>query len=71
MFASHLSSMFVNNTCVRLCQVEYDVINSGIDDVRLISSDRIEQSAVPTCLAWYPPVVKESFLAVADDQVRS
>ncbi|XP_028400297.1 cilia- and flagella-associated protein 251-like isoform X2 [Dendronephthya gigantea] len=50
--------------------VEYDVINSGIDDVRLISSDRIEQSAVPTCLAWYPPVVKESFLVVANDQFK-
>ena len=44
-------------------------MNSGIDDVRLISSDRIEQSAVPTCLAWYPPVVKESFLVAANDHV--
>ena len=50
--------------------VEYDVMNSGIDDVRLISSDRVEQSAVPTCLAWYPPVVKESFLVSANDQFK-
>ena len=50
--------------------VEYDVMNSGIDDVRLISSDRVEQSAVPTCLAWYPPVVKESFLVAANDQFK-
>ena len=53
-----------------LLQVEYDIINSSIDDVKLISSDRIEQSAIPTCFGWYPPVVKESFLVVANDQVR-
>ena len=52
-----------------LNQVEYDLLNSTTDDLRLISSERIEQSAVPQCFAWYPPIVKENFLLVANDQV--
>lgn len=51
-------------------QVEYDLLCSSTDDLRLISSERIEQSAVPQCFAWYPPIVKENFLVVANDQVR-
>ena len=50
-------------------QVEYDLLNSSTDDLRLVSSERIEQSAVPQCFAWYPPIVKENFLVVANDQV--
>ena len=49
--------------------MEYDLLNSSTDDLRLISSERIEQSAVPQCFAWYPPIVKENFLLVANDQV--
>ena len=49
--------------------MEYDLLNSSTDDLRLISSERIEQSAVPQCFAWYPPIVKENFLVVANDQV--
>ena len=44
-------------------------MNSSTDDVRLVSSERIEQSAVPQCFMWYPPIVKEDFLVVANDQV--
>lgn len=50
--------------------VEYDLVNSSTDDLRLISSERIEQSAVPQCFTWYPPIVKENFLAVANDQFK-
>ena len=49
--------------------MEYDLLNSSTDDLRLISSERIEQSAVPQCFTWYPPIVKEDFLVVANDQV--
>ncbi len=52
-----------------LPKVEYDVENSVEDDFRLIASDRIEQSAVPTCFSWYPPIIKEDFLLVVNDQV--
>ena len=51
--------------------MEYDLLNSSTDDLRLISLERIEQSAVPQCFAWYPPIVKENFLLVANDQVIS
>ena len=50
-------------------QVEYDLENSGKDDLRILSMDRIEQSAVPLCMDWYPPVTKESFIVTANDQV--
>ena len=51
-------------------QVEYDMSNSSVDDLKLLSTDRVEQSAVPTAMAWFPPLTKESFLLVANDQVR-
>lgn len=50
--------------------VEYDLLNSSTDDLRLISSERIEQSAVPQCFTWYPPIVKEDFLVVANNQFK-
>ena len=49
--------------------MEYDLENSGPDDLRVASSDRIEQSAVPQCMAWYPPVTAEFFIVTANDQV--
>ena len=71
-------SVTVNNNSLTACslsfvlnKVEYDLLNSSTDDLRLISSERIEQSAVPQCFAWYPPIVKENFLLVANDQVIS
>ena len=57
-YASHFNS-----------QVEYDTENSSEDDLRLLASDRIEQSAVPTCFSWYPPIIKEDFILIANDQV--
>jgi WD40 repeat protein len=50
--------------------VEYDLNNSTEDDLKLLSSDRIEQSAVPSCIDWYPPVTKETFLVTANDQFK-
>ena len=55
--------------CLSCSQVEYDLENSGKDDLRILSMDRIEQSAVPLCMDWYPPVTKESFIVTANDQV--
>ena len=58
------------HTCTHTCaQVEYDLAHSSEDDLQLLSVDRIEQSAVPTALSWYPPLSKESFLLLANDQV--
>ncbi|XP_053555739.1 cilia- and flagella-associated protein 251 [Bombina bombina] len=50
--------------------VEYDLVNSSKDHLSIASSDRTEQSAVPQCLAWYPPITKECFLLVANDQYK-
>ena len=50
-------------------QVEYDLEESGKDDLRVLSTDRIEQSSVALCMEWYPPVTKESFIFTANDQV--
>lgn len=48
--------------------MEYELENED-GELRVLNCDRIEQSAIPFCMAWYPPVTKESFLMTANDQV--
>ncbi|XP_071945536.1 cilia- and flagella-associated protein 251-like [Antedon mediterranea] len=50
--------------------VEYDLLKSSVDNLKLLSLDRIEQSAIPQCIEWYPPITKEQFLVTANDQFK-
>uniref|UniRef100_H3BG34 Cilia- and flagella-associated protein 251 n=1 Tax=Latimeria chalumnae TaxID=7897 RepID=H3BG34_LATCH len=50
--------------------VEYDLVNSIKDDLKIQSRDWIEQSAIPKCMTWYPPVCKEYFIITANDQYK-
>jgi WD40 repeat protein len=50
--------------------IEYDLVNSSEDDLRLLASNRIEQSAVPLAVEVFPPVTKEPFLVTANDQYK-
>ncbi|XP_078523672.1 cilia- and flagella-associated protein 251 [Lissotriton helveticus] len=50
--------------------VEYDLSNSTKGNLQILSTDRIEQSAIPKCLAWYPPITKESFIVTSNDQFK-
>lgn len=50
-------------------QVEYDLEKSSKDDLVLLSVNRVEQSAIPMAMTWYPPLTKESFIILANSQV--
>ena len=50
--------------------VEYDILNSTEDNLIVMSTDKIEQSATPVSCAWYPPINKEHFLLVANSEYK-
>ncbi|XP_051641713.1 cilia- and flagella-associated protein 251 isoform X2 [Manacus candei] len=47
--------------------VEYDLSSSIKDHLVVTHRDRVEQSAVPLCLAWYPQLSTESFILTANN----
>ncbi|NXG10789.1 CF251 protein, partial [Sakesphorus luctuosus] len=47
--------------------VEYDLSSSIKDHLVVTHRDQVEQSAVPLCLAWYPPLSTESFILTANN----
>ncbi|NWU21708.1 CF251 protein, partial [Dyaphorophyia castanea] len=47
--------------------VEYDLNSSIKDHLVVTHRDRLEQAAVPLCLAWYPQLSTESFLLTANN----
>ncbi|XP_074966158.1 cilia- and flagella-associated protein 251 isoform X4 [Phalacrocorax aristotelis] len=47
--------------------VEYDLNSSSKDQLVVLHRDRVEQVAVPLCLAWYPQLSTESFILTANN----
>ncbi|NWH49739.1 CF251 protein, partial [Fregata magnificens] len=47
--------------------VEYDLNSSSKDHLVVLHRDRVEQAAVPLCLAWYPQLSTESFILTANN----
>ncbi|XP_072270041.1 cilia- and flagella-associated protein 251 [Pyxicephalus adspersus] len=56
--------------CLTYDPKEYNLMKSSKDNLVIESSDRIDQSAVPQCLVWYPPLTKENFILVANDEYK-
>ncbi|XP_074897400.1 cilia- and flagella-associated protein 251 [Buteo buteo] len=50
--------------------VEYDLNSSSKDHLVVLHRDRIEQMAVPLCLAWYPQLSTESFILTANNRYK-
>ncbi|NXX17943.1 CF251 protein, partial [Podargus strigoides] len=47
--------------------IEYDLKSSSKDHLVVLHRDRVEQVAVPLCLAWYPQLSTESFILTANN----
>ncbi|NXU34962.1 CF251 protein, partial [Drymodes brunneopygia] len=47
--------------------VEYDLKSSVKDHLVVTHRDRLEQAAVPLCIAWYPKLSTESFFLTANN----
>uniref|UniRef100_A0A0L8HB67 Cilia- and flagella-associated protein 251 n=1 Tax=Octopus bimaculoides TaxID=37653 RepID=A0A0L8HB67_OCTBM len=50
--------------------VEYDILPDNAEGVQLLSVDRIEQSAIPLCMAWYPSFTKEYFILTVNNEYK-
>ncbi|NWV90535.1 CF251 protein, partial [Machaerirhynchus nigripectus] len=50
--------------------VEYDLNSSIKDHLVVTHRDRLEQAAVPLCLAWYPQLSTESFFLTANNSYK-
>ncbi|NWX52156.1 CF251 protein, partial [Steatornis caripensis] len=71
---SILFGVHLDNNEVRLLSlgedrqlVEYDLTSSSKDHLVVLHRDRVEQIAVPLCLAWYPQLSTESFILTANN----
>lgn len=50
--------------------MEYDVLGSVENDLKLVAIDCIEQTAIPIAATWFPDLSNESFIITANDEVH-
>ncbi|KAJ6656688.1 hypothetical protein lerEdw1_003575 [Lerista edwardsae] len=50
--------------------VEYDLKKSGKGKLIILRRERIEQSGIPLCITWYPPLTTEYFFITANNDYK-
>ncbi|XP_036369250.1 cilia- and flagella-associated protein 251-like isoform X1 [Octopus sinensis] len=50
--------------------VEYNILPDNAEGVQLLSVDRIEQSAIPLCMTFYPSFTKEYFILTVNNEYK-
>ncbi|XP_047617790.1 cilia- and flagella-associated protein 251 [Phacochoerus africanus] len=46
--------------------IEYDLLKSYKDHLEVLDIHRTDQGSYPTCMVWYPPLIKELFLLICN-----
>ncbi|XP_019504546.1 PREDICTED: WD repeat-containing protein 66 isoform X2 [Hipposideros armiger] len=46
--------------------IEYNLLRSNRDHLEVLDIHRTDQDSHPTCMIWYPPLVKERFLLISN-----
>uniref|UniRef100_A0A671EE43 Cilia- and flagella-associated protein 251 n=1 Tax=Rhinolophus ferrumequinum TaxID=59479 RepID=A0A671EE43_RHIFE len=50
--------------------IEYSLLKSYRDHLEVLDIHRTDQGSYPTCMIWYPPLIKERFLIISNSNYK-